>query len=45
MPSIVLEEFVDPMDNEPVVKLSHMLNTDVELFACILLTYAVPVTI
>jgi hypothetical protein len=34
----------EPMFNEPVVKLSQILNADVELFACILFVYTVPVT-
>lgn len=38
VPSIKLEAVEDPMDSEPVVKLSQILKTDVELFACILLT-------
>ena len=38
VPSIALEAVEDPMDSEPLVKLSQILKTDVELFACILLT-------
>ena len=38
VPSIKLEAVEDPMDSEPLVKLSQILKTDVELFACILLT-------
>jgi hypothetical protein len=34
----------EPMFSEPVVKLSQMLNAVVELFACILFVYTVPVT-
>ncbi len=37
VPSIVLDAVEDPMESEPVVKLSQILKTDVELFACILL--------
>jgi hypothetical protein len=35
----------EPRVKEPLVKLSQMLKSEVELFACILLIYAVPVTI
>jgi len=38
VPSISLVAVEDPMDSDPLVKLSHILKTDVELFACILLT-------
>jgi len=38
VPRIVLEAVEDPMDSVPLVKLSHILKADVELFACILLT-------
>jgi hypothetical protein len=38
VPRIVLEAVEDPMDREPLVKLSHILKAEVELFACILLT-------
>ena len=38
VPSIVVVEVNEPMDNEPLVKLSQKVNTEVELFACILLT-------
>jgi len=37
VPSIVLDAVEDPMDSDPLVKLSQILKTDVELFACILL--------
>ena len=37
VPSIVLDAVEDPMESEPVVKLSQILKTEVELFACILL--------
>ena len=38
VPSIALVAVEDPMDSDPLVKLSHILKADVELFACILLT-------
>jgi hypothetical protein len=44
VPSIVVVLVTEPMFNEPVVKLSQILNADVELFACILFVYTVPVT-
>ena len=44
VPSIVVVLVAEPMFSEPVVKLSQMLNADVELFACILFVYTVPVT-
>lgn len=45
VPSIVVVVVAEPMDNVPVVKLSQMLNGVVELFACILVVYMVPVII
>jgi len=45
VPSIVLVAVDEPRVKEPLVKLSQMLKSEVELFACILLIYAVPVTI
>jgi hypothetical protein len=44
VPSIVVVLVAEPMFSEPVVKLSQILNADVELFACILFVYTVPVT-
>lgn len=44
VPSIVVVLVAEPMFSEPVVKLSQRLNADVELFACILFVYTVPVT-
>ena len=44
VPSIVVVLVAEPMFSEPVVKLSQMLNAVVELFACILFVYTVPVT-
>lgn len=44
VPSIVVVLVSEPMFSEPVVKLSQRLNADVELFACILFVYTVPVT-
>ena len=38
VPRIALVAVEDPMDSDPLVSLSHILKTDVELFACILLT-------
>jgi hypothetical protein len=45
VPRIVVVVVDEPMDNVPVVKLSQMVNGVVELFACILVVYIVPVII
>ena len=45
VPSSVVEAVADPRDSVPLVKLLPMPNTAVELFACIVVIYAVPVTI
>ena len=37
VPSTVLDAVEDPMDSDPLVKLSQILKTEVELIACILL--------
>ena len=37
VPSILFEEFTEPISSDPVVKLSQMVNTEVELFVFILL--------
>jgi hypothetical protein len=37
VPSTELDAVEDPMDSDPLVKLSQILKTEVELFACILL--------
>ena len=45
VPSIVVVVVAEPIDNVPVVRLSQMVNGVVELFACILVVYMVPVII